>query len=96
MSSQGSSGVRIVSSQEVEEQPAPTPTSTPPSPLALTRALQAISMVLAAQLQMLLLVLNAMAIGWLVIEDPTPMRCYAGAGYGAFLLACMFLVKKAR
>lgn len=98
MSSQGSSGVRIVSSTEVEEQPSPpkTQTSSPPNPVSLTMAFRAISMVLAAQLQMLLLIINAMAIGWLVVEDPTPMRCYAGAGYSAFVLACMALVKKVR
>ncbi len=100
MSSQGSSGVRIVASQEIPEE-TPTPATSPqtsnqPSPLALTMAFRALSMVLAAQLQVLLLVLNAMVLGWLVIEDPILMRCYAGAGYGFFLLACMWMVKRAR
>lgn len=96
MSSQGSSGVRIVSSEEIAEAPASRPTSTTPKAPALTAVFQAISMVLAAQLQILLLVVNAMVLGWLVIEEPTPMRCYAGAGYAAFLLACMALIKRGR
>jgi hypothetical protein len=51
-------------------------------------------MVLNAQMQVMALLTSAMAMGWIVAQDPTPNRLIAGAGYGFFCLAALFLIKR--
>lgn len=60
------------------------------------QVLQVVGLVLASRLQSLLLLLSAMAVGWMVCDDPQPLRLYAGAGYGLFVLAGLSLINKVR
>jgi hypothetical protein len=51
-------------------------------------------MVLAARLQALLLLISAIALGFLTVNDPAPLRLVAGAGYGIFCLAALWVLPK--
>jgi hypothetical protein len=51
-------------------------------------------MVLAGRLMALLLLLSDILLGFLVINDPTPMRLIAGAGYAIFSLATLWILPK--
>lgn len=97
MTSQNASGVRIVATQEVPEMPQmTTPPTSPPKPMGLTQVFTAISMVLSARLLVLILLGSAIMIGSMVVNDPTPLRLYAGAGYSVFTLAFLGLLTRMR
>lgn len=72
------------------------PTPEKPSRIApsLLPVFQALSMVLAARLQALLLLISAIALGFLTVNDPAPLRLVAGAGYGIFCLAALWVLPK--
>ena len=74
-------------------------TPTPPTPTAqpsqsLLPVFQALAMVLAGRLMALLLLLSDIALGFLVISDPVPLRLIAGAGYAMFSLATFWILPK--
>ena len=72
----------------------PTPTQTAPPSQSLLPVFQALAMVLAGRLMALLLLLSDILLGFLVINDPTPMRLIAGAGYAIFSLATLWILPK--
>ncbi len=72
------------------QQAAPAPARGP----SLTNVYSAIATVLAIRFQCLALLIAAMVMGGLVIDDPTPLRLWAGAGYGLFTLAALALITR--
>ena len=73
-----------------------TPSTTPPTQTApsLLPVFQALAMVLAGRLMGLLLVVSAIAFGYLTISDPIPLRLVAGAGYALFCLTALWVLPK--
>ena len=78
------------------------PTTTPSTPTPQTQTarpsllpvFQALAMVLGGRLMALLLLLSDIALGFLVISDPVPLRLIAGAGYAMFSLATFWILPK--
>lgn len=72
------------------------PITTPPTQTAssLLPVFQALAMVLAGRLMGLLLVVSAIAFGYLTISDPIPLRLVAGAGYALFCLTALWVLPK--
>ena len=74
-----------------------TPTGTPQTQTArpsLLPVFQALALVLGGRLMALLLLLSDIALGFLVISDPVPLRLIAGAGYAMFSLATFWILPK--
>lgn len=61
---------------------------------SLLPVFQAIAMVLSGRLMALLLLLSAIAFGYLTISDPVPLRLVAGAGYAVFCLTALWVLPK--
>ena len=78
------------------------PTTTPSTPTPQTQTarpsllpvFQALALVLGGRLMALLLLSSDILLGFLVINDPVPLRLIAGAGYAMFSLATFWILPK--